>query len=77
MEFEADDLDWALGELLHLTQEAKRYGVLVHKFDPELFSQCMRCINMQPFVVRERAMRIFLDLAPTSVFVGHEDARTH
>ena len=28
MNFEADDLDWALGELLHLTWEAKCASVL-------------------------------------------------
>jgi hypothetical protein len=74
MDFEADDLDWALGELLHLTQQAKRCGMLVHKFNPELFSACMRCINNQPFAVRQRAIKPFHDLEPHKVYLGHENA---
>jgi hypothetical protein len=74
MDFEIDDLDWALGELLHLTQQAKRCGMLVHKFNPELFSACMRCINNQPFEVRRAAHKIFTDLEPAKVFARHENA---
>lgn len=77
MKFEADDLDWALGELLHLTQQAKRCGMLVQHFNPELFAACMYCINAQPFAVRQHAFKIFMNLNPHKVFVGHEDARTH
>ena len=77
MGFEIDDLDWALGELLHITHMAKRYGMLVHKFNPDLFSECMRCINNQPFAVREEAIKPFLSLKPHKVFVGREDARAH
>jgi hypothetical protein len=77
MNFEADDLDWALGELLHLTWQAKRCGMLVHKFNPEFFAACMRCINAQPFAIRERAFKAFLNLDPHKVFVGYENARAH
>jgi hypothetical protein len=77
MNFEADDLDWALGELLHLTSQAKACGILVHQFDPERFSACMRCINAQPFLVRQRSFAIFLNLKPHKVHVGYENSRAH
>ncbi len=69
MNFDADDLDWAFGELLHLTWEAKCAGVLPHLYNPELFSACVRVINCQPFEVRAEVYRNWQRLEPTVVYL--------
>ena len=52
--FQADDLDWALGELLALFDRADRCGVLPHELDPELFYDVWSLLNEQSFPVRQR-----------------------
>lgn len=68
MNFEGDDLDWALGELLHMTWEAKCAGVLPHEFNAGLFSACLRVINSYPFEVRAFCHAIWQDMQPTVVY---------
>ncbi len=68
MNFEADDLDWALGELLHLTWEAKCASVLPHLYKPQLFHACLRVINSHPFEVRKAAWDIWQAMKPTEVY---------
>lgn len=68
MNFEADDLDWALGELLHLTAVAKHAGVLPHLYNPSLFHSCLRVIYSQPFEVRKACWDTWQELQPTVVY---------
>ncbi len=68
MNFDADDLDWALGVLLHLIWQAKMAGVLVHQYAPQQFFSCMQVINAQPFVVRQRVIEIIRGMEPTVLF---------
>jgi len=58
MNFEDDDLDWALGELLHMIMEAKRAKIDPHNYDPDLFFSCMHVIGRQPFAVRAKVWPI-------------------
>lgn len=51
---DSDDLDWAVGELLHLFARAGRYGVYPHELDPALFQRAWRVLNSQPFEVRRQ-----------------------
>ena len=67
MIFYADDLDWALGELLALIWRGKSAGIPAHRLDPELFSACMRCINQQPFAIRYRVRAIINSTNPHQV----------
>lgn len=64
MNFEADDFDWALGELLALIWRGKLLGIPAHKLDPPLFHWAMSVIGMQLFVVREWAYRVFMGMEP-------------
>jgi hypothetical protein len=57
-EFEADDIDWALGELLHLIWRGKSAGVMAHEYNPLLFYRCIQVIGMQPFAVRQKCKKI-------------------
>jgi len=68
MNFEIDDLDWALGELLHMTWKAKCAGILPHLYDPVLFADCLRLIHHHPFVVQQYCNEIWQLLEPTNVF---------
>lgn len=51
-EFEIDDLDWALGELLHLISESKRTSLRPEEYQPLLFYRCMHVLGCQPLDVR-------------------------
>lgn len=51
-EFEADDLDWALGELLHLISESQRTAYRPEDYQPLLFYRCMHVLGRQPLDVR-------------------------
>jgi hypothetical protein len=55
---DAWEVDWALGELLHLIEQGKRVGIMAHELDPALFSACMRVIGAEPFEVRIHIHRI-------------------
>lgn len=52
MRFDADDLDWAMGELFALFARASRYGVEPHRLDAALFHEAWTLLNEQPFPVR-------------------------
>lgn len=54
MNFEDDDLDWAMGEMLHMIKLADRFDIPPHEYNPELFFQCMHIIGRQPFEVKAR-----------------------
>lgn len=56
------DLDWALGELLHMVSKASRVDVLPHRYDPDCFYACMCVINRQPYEVRRRCLAEVLSL---------------
>lgn len=68
MNFEGDDLDWALGELMHVTSRAKVAGVLPHLYDPALFAACRRVINAQPFEVAAPLHAMWFGMEPTVLF---------
>jgi len=55
--FEADDLDWAMGELLHMFWLAKRAGM----------QPCMQVIGCQPLEVGQRCIEIINDAKPKFV----------
>jgi len=55
---EAEDLGWALGELLELIWRGKRSGVMAHELEPKLFQACMTVISNQPFEVRQEVAEI-------------------
>ena len=63
-EFEADDIDWAMGELLHMIWVAKRAGVRAEKFNPLLFYRCMHVIGRQPLGARLKCIKIIRDAEP-------------
>ena len=68
MNFEGDDLDWALGELMHLTSQAKSAGALPHLYNPVLFAACRRVINAQIFGVAAPLHAIWLEMEPTFIY---------
>lgn len=51
MKFELDDLDWAMGELMHLFSRANLVGILPHELDPELFYDAWTVLCHQKFEV--------------------------
>jgi len=57
MLFDADDLDWAMGELLELFERAGRNGVYPHALDPALFHSAWSVLNAQPFETRDRCQK--------------------
>ena len=73
-EFEDDDIDWAMGELLHMIWRAKRAGQWAHNYNPLLFYRCMQVIGCQPLEVRRRCIRVIRATEPGFVRVQfHED----
>jgi hypothetical protein len=60
MEFEPDDFDWAMGELLHLFARANRLGVHPHHLDPGVFHPAWSVLNAQPFEIRQAAHQILM-----------------
>ncbi len=85
MRFEADDLDWAYGELLHLFHLAGRCRSFPHLIDPALFHEAWAVLNAQPFEVRNHCQRRLMEIwhAPVDLpsrFFGakrYENALTH
>jgi hypothetical protein len=59
MRFNAEDLDWAMGELFALFARAARLGTEPHLLDPALFHEAWTLLNAQPFVV---ARELYLQL---------------
>ena len=60
-DFNADDIDWALGELLHMIWQAKRVGMRPEDFNPLLFYRCMQVIGCQPLDVGQRCIQMIED----------------
>ena len=52
--FDRDDLDWAMGELLHLFYEANFLASFPHKLNPDLFYSAWSILCYQPFEVAVR-----------------------
>jgi hypothetical protein len=67
MNFEADDLDWALGELMALIWRGKASGIPAHNLEPELFYDCMCVVSAQPFKVRSHVLALINSIAPMRV----------
>lgn len=74
-EFEGDDLDWAMGELLHMIWQAKRAGMLPQVFNPLLSYRCMLVISHQPRNVAERCIKIINDTKPGIVWIRYAQPR--
>lgn len=55
-----DDVDWAMGEFLHMIDLANRAGMAPHQFNPLLFHRCMRVIGRKPHAVGSELMKIIL-----------------
>lgn len=62
MKFEADDFDWAYGELLNLFARANRLCCKPHDLDPDLFYSAWSLLNAQPFEVRERCQKTLMGI---------------
>ena len=75
MNFEVDDFDWALGELLALIWRGKLAGVPAHVLEPRLFHDCMRVIGAQPFETRQWAYQVITGMEPFRFLRSHEIAR--
>ena len=54
MNFEVDDLDWAMGELANLFAKANEVGIYPHLLDPKLFYDAWTVLDSQPLAVRLR-----------------------
>ncbi|PTN08866.1 hypothetical protein [Nitrosomonas aestuarii] len=52
MNFEVDDLDWAMGELANLFANSKRTGIYPHELDYYLFHNAWGALCIQPFKIR-------------------------
>jgi hypothetical protein len=61
--FDDEDIDWAMGELLHMIGEAKRAGRWPHEYNPLLFYRCMHVIGRQPLEVGMNCMEIVRNAA--------------
>jgi hypothetical protein len=59
-DFDDDDIDWAMGELLHMISLANRAGMSPQRFNPLLFHRAMRVIGRQPHAVRSELMATIL-----------------
>ena len=77
MEFDLDDLDWAMGELLVLFRRANRIGVYPHLLEPEVFRLGMTAINAQPFRIRQRCLWDLMNqiTRPLNTYVPNFDGR--
>lgn len=70
-QFEADDLDWALGELYHLAKVAGQRGILPHEYDPALFHTCFSFITAQPLPIAIQLRSTLLDLTRFWYYRSH------
>lgn len=59
--FEGDDLDWAIGELLALFDEANAVGIYPHELNPTIFHDAWGLMCEQPFVVAQYWHRILMN----------------
>ena len=56
-----DDVDWAMGELFQLIQEAKDSGSVPWHLDWDLFWACMRVVYAQDHSEQRPLIRMLLD----------------
>ncbi|SNX60700.1 hypothetical protein SAMN06296273_2171 [Nitrosomonas ureae] len=65
MKFEADDLDWAMGELANLFAKANLTGKLPHELNTDLFYEAWTVLCFQPIEVSTRCRQTLISmLAP-------------
>lgn len=62
--FEEDDVDWALGELLHMMWQARRVGYWPHDYNRLLFYRSMHVLGCQPLQVRLKCLGIVRGMVP-------------
>ncbi len=62
MRFDADDLDWAMGELANLFAQANQTGILPHLIDPSLFYEAWTVISFQPIEVSKRCHQMLISM---------------
>ncbi len=62
MKFDADDLDWAMGELANLFAEANRSGVLPHQINPSLFYEAWTVLYFQPIEVSTHCRKTLISM---------------
>jgi hypothetical protein len=62
MRFEADDLDWAMGELANLFADANRLGILPHEINPSLFYEAWTVLCFQPIEVSTRCRQTLISM---------------
>lgn len=62
MNFETDDLDWAMGELANLFAESNRVGILPHQLNPGLFSEAWTVLCFQPLEVSTRCRQTLISM---------------
>lgn len=60
MNFEIDDLDWAMGELANLFTNANYCGVYPHLLDTHLFNNGWAVVNRQSYEIRFRCRQTLL-----------------
>jgi hypothetical protein len=62
MNFENDDLDWAMGELANLFAESNRVGILPHQLNPGLFSEAWTVLCFQPLEISTRCRQTLISM---------------
>ncbi len=62
MNFETDDLDWAMGELANLFAEANRVGILPHQLNPRLFYEAWTALCFQPLEISTRCRQTLISM---------------
>lgn len=62
MNFEMDDLDWAMGELANLFAEANSVGKFPHELDRELFYAAWTVLCFQPLEVSTRCRQTLISM---------------
>ena len=62
MNFETDDLDWAMGELANLFAESNRVGILPHQLNPGLFSEAWTVLCFQPLEISTRCRQTLISM---------------
>jgi hypothetical protein len=62
MDFEMDDLDWAMGELANLFAQANRVGKFPHELDRELFYGALTVLCFQSLEVSTRCRQTLISM---------------
>ena len=64
MELDPDDLDWAMGKLLHLFSQANRFGIYPHELRPDIFHPAWAVLSRQPFEVAKYCYDLLMAQIP-------------